>query len=69
MQKVQTIKEKIVKFDCIKIKNICVTNCIVKGKVTVTVSDLLHASCSQGFCLERYLTLQAISSSVVCDRP
>lgn len=44
MQKLQTVKEKMVKSDCIKIKSICVTNPMVKGKVTVTVSDLLLGS-------------------------
>ena len=41
MQKLQTMKEKMVKSDCIKIKSICVTDPMVKGKVTVTISDLL----------------------------
>ena len=45
MQKLQTVKEKMVKSDCIKIKSICVTNPMVKGKVTVTISDLLLPKC------------------------
>lgn len=48
MQKLQTIKEKMVKSDYIKIKSICVTDPMVKGKVTVTVSDLLLGSQKYG---------------------
>lgn len=34
LNKMQTIKEKMVKSDCIKIRSICVTDPMVKGKVT-----------------------------------